>query len=281
MISASCENYIMAFPQRIYESQDFCRCDRNVLKQMLRLDSMACSELDIFYACLKWSKYNCKLNGIDESKPANWRTQLGDCVELIRFGTFDTNQFRAHTASYGTEFFTPAEFMDIFIGKAQSSNQPRSIPTFKSISKAPQQDKVTVDSLRNSVENHPATVIFSTTCPVLLCHLLHRFALKAPNYGIEITVEIIEYGDQSFEAAVAKKKVFKESAFPLVEKKLNRTTNVYQIATKCQVVIDPQRMYEITWRTKNLSEKVVVPFGGTRSNHLKLGDQLTAIGSAP
>lgn len=44
--------------------EDFVRWERLTVKQMLLLDSFACSELDIFDACLEWAKVQCQLNGI-------------------------------------------------------------------------------------------------------------------------------------------------------------------------------------------------------------------------
>lgn len=129
-IKRSCEDIIKTKSHKIFEMVDFCRCDRLVLKQMLQLDSFGCNELDIFNACLKWATSNCKRNGIDDSKPANWRAQLGDCVRLIRFGAIDINEFIQHSVSYRNEFFTPTELVDIMYAKVTKSsqflNKPRS-----------------------------------------------------------------------------------------------------------------------------------------------------------
>ncbi|XP_055313235.1 BTB/POZ domain-containing protein 2-like [Sitodiplosis mosellana] len=102
-----CEKFISQNSKKLFESDEFQSCDQNMLKRILQMDMLSCPEIDVFHACLTWAKCACKRN---ESE--NVKQQLGDCFNLIRFGTMDTNEFIIHTLPY-KDLFTREEYEDI------------------------------------------------------------------------------------------------------------------------------------------------------------------------
>ncbi|XP_055319529.1 BTB/POZ domain-containing protein 6-B-like [Sitodiplosis mosellana] len=107
----SCANKINRVPEIMFESDLFQRCDKNTLKRILDLD-LHCKETDVFNACLSWARYACKENDLDETQMKNLKAQLGDCLQLIRFGAMTIEEFSTFAMS-NDGFFTPDEYNDI------------------------------------------------------------------------------------------------------------------------------------------------------------------------
>ncbi|XP_055306154.1 BTB/POZ domain-containing protein 3-like [Sitodiplosis mosellana] len=107
-----CEKHISAYPDDIFKSATFQRCDQIVLKHILLLNSMACREFEVLDACLVWAKYSCNLNNVDENNPLNLKAQLGECFSLIRFGAMKSEEFATHSILH-REMFTAEELADI------------------------------------------------------------------------------------------------------------------------------------------------------------------------
>lgn len=83
-----------------------------MLKRLLQLETIICNEINIFDACLSWAKVACQRNDMDESIGENLRIQLGDCFDLIRFGTMDIMEFAIHASSC-KDLFQLGEIKDI------------------------------------------------------------------------------------------------------------------------------------------------------------------------
>lgn len=87
-----CEIIISLHPKEVFESQHFLECERETLAHILRIDSMACSEVDVFNACLDWVK-----TASGQTKPTNEVIQnhLGNLIYDIRLGTMPQKDFDA------------------------------------------------------------------------------------------------------------------------------------------------------------------------------------------
>lgn len=76
-LKEKCENFIRYYPHAIFDMDDFCRWDRIVHKEMLKLVLSNCNEVHILNACIKWAKFRCRRDCINDKKPENWRAHLG------------------------------------------------------------------------------------------------------------------------------------------------------------------------------------------------------------
>ncbi|XP_031640963.1 BTB/POZ domain-containing protein 6-B-like [Contarinia nasturtii] len=107
-----CEHHIALNSVQVFGSDDFLHCDRSVLTHILKNDLMPCEETILFDSCLAWAKTVCKEKGLDAEKSQNLRAQLGDCLHLIRLGTFSMEEFTKRTLTY-YDLFTVIEWADI------------------------------------------------------------------------------------------------------------------------------------------------------------------------
>lgn len=281
-MKAICENFIMTVPKKIYELNDFCRWDRFVLKHMLMLDSVDCNECEILDACLKWAKFNCTLNGTDEHKPSNWRYQLGDCFELIRFETIDTNKFLQHTVSYGTQFFTPTECMNIFYAKttepSQFVRQPRSKPSFESVfedSEIHLAHHMPISNPESGLVSKCYEVFFSTSCPVLLNRIVHEFFMAGEKES-DVTMKIFEFDDQTFDKDLVKTEVYNECKPKQFTLRNGSKWSDCEFKSTKPVFIDERKMYQITWEwDKDIYKNIKTSCGDMYNNVVTLDDRLT------
>ncbi|XP_055325960.1 BTB/POZ domain-containing protein 2-like, partial [Sitodiplosis mosellana] len=106
-----CEGKIINSPKGVFAAEAFKRCNKSILKRILELD-LVCTEADVFDACLTWTKYACEQNDLDATEAVNLRTQLGDCLKLIRFGAMASDEFYKRYMSFKV-LFTREEFEDI------------------------------------------------------------------------------------------------------------------------------------------------------------------------
>lgn len=85
-LSRFCEYRIQYSTLEMFDSSAFLDLeDNHILEGILLHDALACTESQIFDACIAWAKNCCRRNGLDETKSLNLRQQLGDCLYLIRF----------------------------------------------------------------------------------------------------------------------------------------------------------------------------------------------------
>lgn len=94
-----CEKRISFHTENIFKSEAFLRCDRNVLKNILQMGELLCNEIEVLKACLSWAKYTCRQEG-KQLTAHDMRTQLGECLYLIRFAAMTTEDLATHTAPY-------------------------------------------------------------------------------------------------------------------------------------------------------------------------------------
>lgn len=229
-VKHTCENYIMGFPLEIFASDVFCHCDQVVLKQMLQLNSMACTEFDVLDACLKWAKHACQRDNVDGNPPENWQSHLGDCFGLIRFGLMDTNEFVAHTVSYRNGLFTTDELAEILFASHSIRNGhhifcPVCCP---------------IQRIQQFVYFRPKPrAFFSTSCAVLLDEILlkdlHSSAnFFQPNVDLKLMLKIFEHEFMSFDD---NKMGFQR----LVDIRMTQTPKFTNISA-VNVLINPEKM---------------------------------------
>ncbi|XP_055307340.1 BTB/POZ domain-containing protein 6-A-like [Sitodiplosis mosellana] len=87
-----CEEKIIKSPKGVFVTDAFKRCDKSILKRIFEL-GLICEETNVFDACLTWAKYACEQDDLDATQAVNLRTQLGDCLKLIRFGLMKIEEF--------------------------------------------------------------------------------------------------------------------------------------------------------------------------------------------
>lgn len=120
-----CEKYIKLFTNAVLETDAFLKCGQEVIRRILESDILACSEYELFDACMKWAEKSCQSNGLDEKNSVNLKTQLGPCFHLIRFGTMNTEvvDFILSNEIY-KNMFAVNELLDIFRTKFSKSYEP-------------------------------------------------------------------------------------------------------------------------------------------------------------
>lgn len=118
-----CEGEIKMLTKSILKSDMFLHFgDKSVVERILNLDSLICSELDLFTACIEWAKSSCQANGLDKNDPGNLRNQLGDCFHLIRFETMKLNEIGMILGNEQyRQLFSPDEMADIVCMKSDAN----------------------------------------------------------------------------------------------------------------------------------------------------------------
>lgn len=102
-----CEKFISIYVIPIFNSKSFQSCDHEILKNILKIDTLKCTEIEVLYACLAWAKFGKKLTGEEI------RAELNDCLYLIRFPTMKPGVFCQATMTY-KGLLTEDELVDVF-----------------------------------------------------------------------------------------------------------------------------------------------------------------------
>lgn len=102
---SKCEGLITSIPNLIFRNIDFIRCDRFVLKQILVMDQLDCSEITVFNACMNWAMERQTLAKEKKKFTSNTlKDWLGDCWHLIRFPTMTIQDFTSCIKTYKNYF---------------------------------------------------------------------------------------------------------------------------------------------------------------------------------
>lgn len=128
-----CEELISENTTYVMSTAVFMDCDREVLLNILKMDTINCKETEMFHACIKWARDACKQQLLDDQDVKNLRTVLGDVLYQIRFASMSVEEFtmlhKQHEGLYSFE-----ESIEIFyiIGKlnqfqSQKFNQKQRI----------------------------------------------------------------------------------------------------------------------------------------------------------
>lgn len=128
-----CEKKISLHPNEVFASKGFITSCREVIFNILQLDSINCKEIEIFNACIAWAKNVCTENGSDIEDMNNLRdvligteTTVLDLLHQIRFGVMSIEEFMVCYKSYKA-LFTEDERDEILytIGKVNTPNAKR------------------------------------------------------------------------------------------------------------------------------------------------------------
>lgn len=222
-----CEKQIKMFTNDLFKSESFLHCDRSVLKNILEMEVLQCSETEVFDACIKWARFNCEKNGLDESRMENLKQQLGECFYLIRFCSMDKNTFVEHTEPLN-DLFTRDELIEIMYKKPGKFNQNARQQIIQwdeaNIIKCKSE---TYSYVESPITTRPSviTMQFSTNIPVLFVGFALNHSPNDPTYEI--------YEVQSNSSIVA---LITTGSVELLE-------IGYKLSTP--VIVNPKKMYEI------------------------------------
>lgn len=86
------EDTISTKADDIFKTSSFRRSSAVVLKKILEMDKMDCTEFSIFAAAISWAKQQCESKQFPAS-PNNVKTELGELLSLIRFPTMTAEEF--------------------------------------------------------------------------------------------------------------------------------------------------------------------------------------------
>lgn len=116
-----CERKITENPKMIFNSNSFLNCKSNLLRHILKIDSLKCDVTVILDGCIKWAKIKCTQNGLDEKNMQNIRDQLGDLSNEIPFESMQMEKFiKCYRENEG--FFSLEEYREFTIIICESTN---------------------------------------------------------------------------------------------------------------------------------------------------------------
>lgn len=242
-----CERIICENVDDFFKSSTFLRCQQNVLRHILKLDTLMCDESDVFEACVRWAKSACAEFAIDDKDPIMWKRQWGDCFYLIRFGTMPPDVFVQHTVSYDKLFsrddlahivykdtpkFTPNKF----------NLMPRIFPEWNAKRLLTGNRDDDDDNERYYIQN-PESMWFSTNKSLLLggfeCdRLQHGNISMSSHFAMRFGVKIIEIDAESFDTVDPLTKV-------IFTRTIGISTGIVKISLQRPIIIRPKKMYEI------------------------------------
>lgn len=106
-----CMKFIQFAPNAIFTNAEFGDLSADALKEILKLDSINCTELQLFQACKDWATIQCERGNMPVNV-ANLRQFLGGVLSLLRFGTMSTKDF-AICQELAPNFWAPSELKSI------------------------------------------------------------------------------------------------------------------------------------------------------------------------
>ncbi|XP_055320447.1 BTB/POZ domain-containing protein 6-B-like [Sitodiplosis mosellana] len=239
-----CEDQIVKSPKEVFASDSFKRCDKSTLKRILEL-SLICAEVNVFDACLTWAKHACEKNDLDAAQAVNLRTQLGDCLKLIRFGAMTNDEFFKRYVSL-KELFTSEEFEDITLTLLLKEHKPKIFNrnprcyTWDASDVLQCWRKTKHGGSKKYIKTSEITS-FSSNNHVLLGKIRTTFAKGhlSKLIGTKIEVTITERKDLAFESTVLPKVLFEYTS--LFDSKVAELV----VILPQLILIKPQRMYEV------------------------------------
>ena len=94
-LAEMCLSIIDALPDEYFASKHFLNIKRETLDVLIKRNTLAYNESDIFKAVMKWADHQCSLKHLDTSG-ANRRMVLGDAIYSIRFLLMNQSEFATH-----------------------------------------------------------------------------------------------------------------------------------------------------------------------------------------
>ncbi|XP_055307600.1 BTB/POZ domain-containing protein 6-B-like, partial [Sitodiplosis mosellana] len=106
-----CEASISIKAAAVLKSPGFLKCDQKTIGHILKLDTLSCSETDVFNACVECVKATSKQDTLTKEAV---QAHLGDSFYDIRFGSMKMDEFAAIFESYSmTSLFSAKEHKEI------------------------------------------------------------------------------------------------------------------------------------------------------------------------
>ncbi|XP_055303759.1 BTB/POZ domain-containing protein 3-like isoform X3 [Sitodiplosis mosellana] len=108
-LKKACETFIGFNSNAVLKSTGFLSCDQKVLAEILRLNWLSCTEIELFEACMSWVKATVEEGDLTKEQV---QVKLGDSLYDIRFGSMSFDEFGALMPAYG-HLFMGNEYADI------------------------------------------------------------------------------------------------------------------------------------------------------------------------
>lgn len=99
-----CEKKIADHAVDVLKSGKFLECDRDLLEQVIDIDTLKCGEFDVLTACLAWAKASAQRKGADANDTQVLRQEFGDLLHKIRFRSISMTDFTTVIGSYAGLF---------------------------------------------------------------------------------------------------------------------------------------------------------------------------------
>lgn len=119
-----CNILIKSKTSAVLQSKSFLACDKQVLHHILKLDSLNCTNSDLFNGFIAWAKSTCQRNGLDGNQPQNIRTQLGQVLYELPFFTLTQAEF-FDIITPNVELFEKNEITELIKMVASTEFQPK------------------------------------------------------------------------------------------------------------------------------------------------------------
>lgn len=103
-----CESKIIQNTSEVFACDTFRECSRLTLLQILYLNSLNCTEIEVMNACILWAKLQHEAN----VEPKALRAGMNDLIHHIRFRSMTIEEFYCLNKKY-EGFFTPLECIEI------------------------------------------------------------------------------------------------------------------------------------------------------------------------
>lgn len=88
-----CERMICDDAKSAFAAEAFPYCSYTVLKRILSMRGIDCSEVDLLDAAMLWAKQACLTESDETPTIDRCKAKLGDCFNLIRFNTMTSAEF--------------------------------------------------------------------------------------------------------------------------------------------------------------------------------------------
>lgn len=183
-----CIQYISENTMEVFKSDGFLvNCNRDMLVEILKLDSLNCKETVTFDACILWAKANCISKNVIAKNMENLRAELGDAIYEIRFRSLTIGEF-VHLHSLYENFITAREMQEItyMIGNLKNfqSSKFNSTPRNEEI----QLNRIVHEETRENLFVSIAPVSFSCNKRLRLKGFATGFQLHSNEYTLQITI---------------------------------------------------------------------------------------------
>ncbi|XP_055299859.1 uncharacterized protein LOC129567229 [Sitodiplosis mosellana] len=262
-----CESKIKYNTNEILSSSSFLDCDQNVLKRILQMDSLFCTEAELIEACMSWVK---SVSNQEQLTREIVQKQLGDLFYEMPFGSMSLEEFAAFDRSYGG-LFTLDEYREIIQIFASKDFQPELFRAKRKIfyGTHPTWNEAAVVVCDRTIQDtddpqfieNVETTTFSTNKTILLgaieCARLYEFILNQWKATVKFPTKITITESEESTASGEGRIVYNGEA-DLDSLVLIRLPNPILIKPgfvyKIRMEQDPPPKYCMTWKLKSQVE---------------------------